>query len=332
MEEIEEEIASEILKNQRQDIEKRLAGLKEIKDARGPTAAIFHLKEEVVGKKKTGQEACTVVDPNTGNNVFDHEEIREVCLEYCANLLENFPPDKEYVLENSTTSLVHAVIMEESDHPDPILTEDDFNNVVKRIQMKKKEKYKFFLQAGNGYRDAIFQLFSIVWQGEIKPDQWRNTTILQLYKGKGSANELGNQRGLHLKMDIPKVFETLVVDKSKLLIIEKYSKFQIAMPGHQAQEHIFTLKSTIEFYNYIDKPIIIKLYNLSKFFYKEVLADCMNTLYSAGVKGKLYRLWHTLNCDTIIQVNTAVGMSKKSETGANVGQGSIGGSLVSRVG
>ena len=55
----------------------------------------------------------------------------------------------------------------------------------------------------------------------------------------------------------------------------------------------------------------------------------MNTLYSAGVKGKLYRLWHTLNCDTIIQVNTAVGMSKKRETGANVGQGSIGGSLVS---
>ena len=52
MEEIEEEISSEILKNQRQDIEKRLAGLKEIKDAKGPTAAIFHLKGEVVGKRK----------------------------------------------------------------------------------------------------------------------------------------------------------------------------------------------------------------------------------------------------------------------------------------
>ena len=55
----------------------------------------------------------------------------------------------------------------------------------------------------------------------------------------------------------------------------------------------------------------------------------MNSLYQAGVKGKLYRLWYKMNCNTRIQVKTAFGMSETKHTGANVGQGTVGGSLAS---
>ena len=71
LEEIEEKIATHH-KTKRTEIEKWLT-IEEIKQKKG------HLKGDVVGKKKTGQEACTIVDPNTGDNVFDHEEINKVC-------------------------------------------------------------------------------------------------------------------------------------------------------------------------------------------------------------------------------------------------------------
>ena len=82
-------------------------------------------------------------------------------------------------------------------------------------------------------------------------------------------------------------------------------------------------------YEFLGIAIIIQLFDISKYFDKEVLVDVMNSLYQAGVTGKLYRLWYTMNCDTEIKVSTPVGMSDTKYTGANVGQGTVGGSLAS---
>jgi hypothetical protein len=66
------------------------------------------------------------------------------------------------------------------------------------------------------------------------------------------------------------------VDKAKEKMIEKCSKFQIGgIPGHRPQEHLFTAKSIISLYSYLDIPLFLQLYNLSKYFDKEILFDAM---------------------------------------------------------
>ena len=55
-------------------------------------------------------------------------------------------------------------------------------------------------------KEILFTLFSLIWSTEVKPEQWRKTTIIQLFKGKGERDEFGNQRNIHTKMDIPKFF------------------------------------------------------------------------------------------------------------------------------
>ena len=49
----------------------------------------------------------------------------------------------------------------------------------------------------------------------------------------------------------------------------------------------------------------------------------MDTLYSYGVRGKLYRLWYELYKDAQIKVKTGAGMTATEATGKNVSQGSI---------
>ena len=56
----------------------------------------------------------------------------------------------------------------------------------------------------------------------------------------------------------------------------------------------------------------------SKFFYKESLRDAMNTIYKAGINGKIYRLWYKLNQKTKIGVQTAFGTSQYKECGETV--------------
>jgi hypothetical protein len=70
----------------------------------------------------------------------------------------------------------------------------------------------------------------------------------------------------------------------------------------------------------------VQVHDLSKYFDKESLRDTMNSLYEANIRGKLYRLW---NYDNQVKVLTSAGMSDMSSTRENVGQGTVGGAILS---
>ena len=76
-------------------------------------------------------------------------------------------------------------------------------------------------------KNALFHLYKKVWEEETIPDGWNETTLLQLFKGKGDFRELGNQRNIHIKEDIPKLFSHIVVGQIKEKIMENMTLFQI---------------------------------------------------------------------------------------------------------
>ena len=101
------------------------------------------------------------------------------------------------------------------------------------------------------------------------------------------------------------------------------------MPKHRSQENLFTLKSVIGLYARLNLPLFLQIFDITKYFDKEILKDAMDTLYRCGIQGKLYRLWYTLYRDSQIKVKTAAGMTGTKGTGENVTQGSIGGAILS---
>ena len=108
-----------------------------------------------------------------------------------------------------------------------------------------------------------------------------------LYKGSGLKEVMDNNRFIHSKDWIPRLFEDLVVSKMKSKIQQKTTKFQIGgMKGHRSTEHLFSVKSVIAYYSWIDKPLIIQCIDIRKYFDKENLCDAMNAVYSAGVQGR----------------------------------------------
>ena len=222
-----------------------------------------------------------------------------------------------------TEILVHYKPSKEQDTESYELTYSDFEVRLRTIALKHSNKYKFLLNAGEGFKQCLFNLFLKVWKTEEKPQQWRNTTIVQLYKMKGDFRDFNNQRNIHIKDFIPKIFEGMVVDRSKEKIVASCSKFQIGgIPHHRSQEHLFCVKSVISLYSMLKIPLYIQIFDVSKYFDKEILKDAMDTLYRAGITGKLYRLWYELYRDSQIRVKTAAGMSGIKTTGENVTQGS----------
>jgi hypothetical protein len=220
-----------------------------------------------------------------------------VSLQYCVDLLTKRRVDEEFKDNYYLQDIIHLLRCEE-DEPEeyPELELEEFEKRMKILKNKCKDKYEFILKSGEGYQRCLFNLFSKVWELEEKPQQWKNTIIVQLYKGKGEESSFDCQRNIHTKKENPKFFGGIVVDMSKSKLTEHCSKFQIGgIPGHRPQEHLFTIKSIIGLYSYLNMPLLLQLWDISKYFDKEVLRDAMDTLYEAGIRGKLYRLWFMLN-------------------------------------
>ena len=68
----------------------------------------------------------------------------------------------------------------------------------------------------------------------------------------------------------------------------------------------------------------------SKYFDKEMMEDAILACKERGADPKAIRLWHKLNDKTEIYVKTGVGLTEYTEVGAVVGQGTMGGALVSQ--
>ena len=127
-----------------------------------------------------------MIDPVTNEALVTRGKIKEASLNYCVDLLTNRSPKAGFEEDVKLKDLIHEARMKEvHDDDEDTLSMDVFENSMKELQKKNKEKYAFILKGGNDFKQALFKLFSLVWHLEEKPDQWRNTVIVQLFKGKG---------------------------------------------------------------------------------------------------------------------------------------------------
>ena len=68
---------------------------------------------------------------------------------------------------------------------DEEFSNDLFEKSLELLKKKAGEKYKFILKSGQAFKSALFNLFKYIWEKEKKPDSWRKTTLIQLFKGQG---------------------------------------------------------------------------------------------------------------------------------------------------
>ena len=116
---------------------------------------------------------------------------------------------------------------------------------------------------------------------------WRKTTILQIPKSTTGTTNLDEMRNIHLKDPIPKFFGNILMNEVKEDLMNSMTKYQLGTKsGHRAQEHIFVLKSVISLFAMNKEGIIANLYDISKFFDKELIPDVLGEAYSGGLKDR----------------------------------------------
>ena len=224
---INEKINNKLIEYQLKDYERKLKSLNSLKNEKGKSAAVFKLKEKIVGSKKVAQEQVSMKDPVSGELIVENDKLREASVKYVSNLLTNRSPLEDFKEELEIMESLHDLRMKEDINDESSISDEDYCVFLKQIAKKNKDKYQFILKAGKLYHDTLLALYRKVWETESKPSTWKNTTCIQLYKGKGRKDDFNSQRFIHMKEEEPKGFEYLVMNKVKPIMVKNFSKFQI---------------------------------------------------------------------------------------------------------
>ena len=103
--------------------------LKDLKRNKGRAAATFHLKEKILGNKKTQQEPIAILDPETGYEVNKTKDIKKVSLNYCVKLLKDREAKEGYREVVREKDILHNERMKEK-------VVDDLKNYQLRYSIK----------------------------------------------------------------------------------------------------------------------------------------------------------------------------------------------------
>ena len=308
------------------------SAITECLDRKDVNSRMYKLKTLINGPKIKKQEQAAINDPKTNELITDKEKIKEVSLAHNVEILTKKKPLPEYehIIKEKLEN--HESIMKRNDDEDNwTLDRCFYSKVIQRLKDKNKNMFSLFNKAGVLYKDAIYGLMKRFIDKEEVPKSYDYTSLTQIWKKKGSALSLNNMRFIHMKCWRAKLLEALITEKMKPKIVEATPNIQIGgMPESQSVEHLVTLKTWMKQVEENKTAGIISVFDMAKFFDKESLLDCMNTLNKkAKIDAKSYRMWFKLNENTKISVKTSVGDTKKAPIDDSVGQGSFGAALVS---
>ena len=95
------------------------------------------------------------------------------------------------------------------------------------------------------------------------PDEWKLSSLIPLYKGKGNALECGNYRGIKLLEHPLKLFEHVLLERLKLVV--GFDKRQYGfVPGRGTTDAIFVLRRISEEYRKKERQLYAVFVDLEK--------------------------------------------------------------------
>ena len=319
---------NELVKQQSEELDKILSQGYLGKDL---NSRIYKMKTAINGPKHKKQEPMAINDPVTKELLVNEEAIKSASLLHNIKILTKNKPLVEDLDKIKQKEEKHEQVMKMQDKDEWELTYKMYEKVTKKIENKNKKMYELYNKAGDGYKVATYEYMKKLIKSEQVPTSFLDTYLTQLWKGKGSALDLNNMRFIHMRFWRSRLLEALVTENMKEDIVKACPINQLGgMPGAMSVEHLVVLKTWMKQKEQQKESGIFNVFDMSKFFDKESLLDCMNVLNThAKISNKSYRLWYKLNEGTRISVKTSVGETDKATIFDSIGQGSVGAALVS---
>ena len=158
--------------------------------------------------------------------------------------------------------------------------------------------------------------------GEGIPDDWKRSTTVPIYKGKGDAMECGKYRGVRLLEHGMKAYEIVLERRLRELVEIGDCQFGFC-PGRSTTGAIFCMRQIQEKYNQKKKKLYHIFVDLEKAFDRVPREIIEWALRKKEVPERMVAAIMALYVGTKSQVKTEAGTSEEFNIGVGVHQGSV---------
>ena len=170
--------------------------------------------------------------------------------------------------------------------------------------------------------ELMRQLCEEVFRNGVIPSDWEESTILNLYKGKGDALDRGNYRGLKLTDQVMKLCEGVLEKSIRGMVDIDGMQFGF-VPGRGTTDAIFIARQMQEKYRAAKKPLYFAFVDLEKAFDRVPREVLWWALRSVGVEEWAVRVIQGMYSNARSRVRVNGQCSEEFEVRVGVHQGSV---------
>ena len=210
------------------------------------------------------------------------------------------------------------------------------NDLEKVLKSLKKNKCRdphglineiFFTNiAGAHLKSSMLILFNQIKKTQQIPQFMKIANIASIYKGKGSMNDLKNERGIFLVSIYRAILMKLVYNDKMKILDENMSDSQVgARKNKNIRNHTWILNGVINevLKKKSNSPVDIQIVDVKQCFDGLWPEECFNDLYQYGIQDDCLPLLYN-GCQNInIKVKTPVGTTQEATIEKTVMQGDV---------
>lgn len=283
---------------------------------------------KVILKGQCDRQNVAVEVEETGEILEDLDDVLNHILEYNVKNMEKVAPSRQ--VEEIMRKKAEVIDMMLDDHqvdkfPKSIPWEV-FIKVLTKVHAQKKACFRDIIKAGRNYKYALYTLLNRMYEKEEFPEASAVTYLTKIWKRKGRQSRLKDNRFVHSKEPISKLFEKCIVEIVAQAIDEATPQLQAgSRKGRSTRDQLLKVIVMQKYFECKSKPLPIVLVDVQACFDRMVLDDVVYDTIQAGADLKATRVIRKFSDKTEIRLrgdyrNHGQGVGK--EIRGTLGQGS----------
>ena len=175
--------------------------------------------------------------------------------------------------------------------------------------------------AGVEIEGLVTDLLNAIVREQRIPEDWKRSVVVNIFKGKGDAQERGNYRGIKLLDQVMKLMERVVAGLIRDMVDIDESQFGFT-PGRGTADAVFILRQLLEKYTARKRELILVFVDLEKAFDRVPRDVLWWALRSLGVDEWLVGVVLAMYDGAVAQVRVGGELSDEFPVTVGVHQGS----------
>jgi hypothetical protein len=174
---------------------------------------------------------------------------------------------------------------------------------------------EFLKRGGDGMAQCVYDVIQAVWKDEFIPQQWNESIITSVWKGKGDKEVLKNQRGISVSSSIGMTMEEIL--NGKILQVIDFTQAQGGgMKNYSTADHLFLIRGIMTYSICMHANWTLTFYDIQKAYDKAERKDMIHMLWEKSLRGK-----NLMNKDLTSKIRTPYGLTclVKREVGRKQG-------------